>query len=226
MNYYFTEYKKKASNVLHELASSYPSGSLDEQGVPAYLEGNFLSRWIFHNRIYMASKYLFQRSGDKCMDFGCGSGVLLPFLSSLFDVIYAIDIKPEFAQHFCHLWSQPSPVTFSNIKYFNSLESTITPDNYFDQIVALDSLEHVKNLNAVLERMHQLLKQNGHLLFSGPTENLFYRLGRKIVGFSGRYHHCSIYDVKKEVTKHFHINYVRKLPFLLPLFLLIDAEKR
>jgi SAM-dependent methyltransferase len=52
----------------------------------------------------------------------------------------------------------------------------------FDLIVALDVLEHVKDLESVLASLLRLLASGGRLVVSGPTENIFYRIGRRLSG--------------------------------------------
>jgi hypothetical protein len=71
-----------------------------------------------------------------------------------------------------------------------------------------------------------MLKPGGQLLVTGPTENLAYRIGRRMVGFTGEYHHLTIYDVLKEVAKQFEVQVVDRIPALVPLFLVAKATKK
>ena len=99
-----------------------------------------------------------------------------------------------------------------------------------DLILALDVLEHVDDLPKVLQDMARLLKPQGLLLVSGPTENWMYRLGRSIgqrfagPEFSGHYHHRNIYDVQGELAKLFTVKIVRRLVYPLTFFVLLGAE--
>jgi hypothetical protein len=47
-----------------------------------------------------------------------------------------------------------------------------------------------------------------------------------MVGFTGEYHHQTIYDVLKEVAKRFDVQIVDQIPALVPLFLVAKATKR
>jgi 2-polyprenyl-3-methyl-5-hydroxy-6-metoxy-1,4-benzoquinol methylase len=222
----FKQYRNEIENILHRMLSTNHPGDLDEQGVPAYLEGFYWSREIFWKRIQVSTQSILEKHGGKCIDFGCGSGILLPFLDPIFEIVYAVDIAPKFAQDFINFWTDSVQHPLKNIYLFNKLEYNDLTHNSIDLILALDSLEHVDNIKDVLLKMKDLLKPGGSILISGPTENLFYRIGRKIVGFSGHYHRRSIYDIEKEINKYFKIKSVHKIGFPFTLFLLIDAEKR
>lgn len=223
----FHAYKKAAMKTLRIAASRQHPGTMDEQGIPAYLEGSYWSRWVFWRRTYLASQFISERpAGGQCVDFGCGSGVMLPLLASQFETISAIDIRLDLAQDFARLWTEYTCHDLTGIRYYDSLESADIRANSIDLILALDSLEHVDILQDVLAGMNRLLKPGGHLLISGPTENLFYRLGRKIAGFSGHYHHRSVYDIEKAVSKLFQIRSVKNVRFPFSLFLVIDVQKR
>ena len=60
----------------------------------------------------------------------------------------------------------------------------------FELIIALDVLEHVKDLPGTLAQLLRLLQPGGELIVSGPTENALYRFGRRLAGpeYSGDYH--------------------------------------
>jgi hypothetical protein len=47
-----------------------------------------------------------------------------------------------------------------------------------------------------------------------------------MVGFTGEYHHLTIYDVLKEVAMQFEVQVVDRIPALVPLFLVAKATKK
>ena len=53
----------------------------------------------------------------------------------------------------------------------------------FDTIFALDVLEHIPDLEKVSVKLKELIGDFGQLIISGPTENTFYHLGRRLAGF-------------------------------------------
>ena len=196
----FNEYRNTVEKILQRISSVHPAGALDDQGVPAYISGFYWSRLIFWRRIKVSVQSILKRPGGNCIDFGCGTGVLLPVLNRLFNTVYAIDISPNITREFISFWNQCAQKTLFNIYLFEKLEDIDALQGSIDLIIALDSLEHVDNIEGILFQMKYFLKPGGRILISGPTENLFYRLGRKIVGFSGDYHRRSIYDIKALVN--------------------------
>ena len=85
-------------------------------------------------------------------------------------------------------------------------------------IFALDVLEHVPDPGTTLENLGRLLVDDGLLVISGPTENWLYRLGRRISGFSGHYHHRTIYEIEEVAKAHFTKLIARVGPGPVPLF--------
>jgi 2-polyprenyl-3-methyl-5-hydroxy-6-metoxy-1,4-benzoquinol methylase len=199
---------------------------LDEQAGPAYLEGFALSRWIFWRRLTLLLRCLPIDKGRLCVDFGCGFGLLLPLLREHFESVVGIDLMPELARAFLDRWERPSVKPQSNMRVFTSLEESGLTRCSADLVLAMDVLEHVPDPRATLESLHGLLAPGGYLAVSGPTENWLYRLGRRIVGFSGHYHHRDIYNILAEMQDLFWIRTVRRLPWITPLFLVAVGEKR
>jgi len=108
----------------------------------------------------------------------------------------------------------------------HDLASATIPHNSLQLILALDVLEHVEDLQKTLADLALLLAPGGILLVSGPTENLLYRLGRRIAGFSGHYHLRNIQDVMDELQQLFSVKIVRRLVYPLTFFCILEARKR
>ena len=83
----------------------------------------------------------------------------------------------------------------------------------------MDVLEHVDNLEKVLINFSKLLSPTGSIFVTGPTENLFYKIGRKFANYSGHYHLRNIYDIFAKMECYFELINIRTLPAtVLPLF--------
>ena len=61
-------------------------------------------------------------------------------------------------------------------------EKTPFHDNFFDLIFALDILEHVENPSIAIDEILRILKKNGLLFISVPTESILLRLVRNLIG--------------------------------------------
>ena len=94
------------------------------------------------------------------------------------------------------------------------------PKASFDIIIATDVLEHVDDLPGTLADMRVLLKPNGQIIISGPTENILYKIGRKLAGpeYSGDYHERGILEVRDLLGQQMKVIPIATLYWPAPLF--------
>ena len=214
----------------HEIGSAVYANrkriDVDEQAGPAYFAGLRLSRWLFWKRLKLALQHVPTNTAGTCMDFGCGFGLALPLLREHFGNTTGVDLVPELAIEFMQRWDNQHPQNANAVTIVDSMERSGLKPASVDVILALDVLEHFESLDAILNQIHGILKPGGQLLVTGPTENWAYQIGRRMVGFTGEYHHQTIYDVLKEVAKQFDVQAVDQIPALVPLFLVAKATKR
>ena len=161
---------------------------------------------------------------EHILDFGCGSGVILPFLAGHSHHVTAtdIDLLPlERVQTYIPL--------AENVRVLDENQIPISDlqPNSFDLINALDVLEHVADLPHTLTTLIHLLKPGGQLLVSGPTENILYKIGRRIAGpeYSGDYHERGIPEVKRELSQLAQVNHLATLYWPIPLFEVFVGRK-
>ena len=223
----FRNHKIRCCKIGMELLSRFPPHALDEQAVPAYVEGFFFSRWLFWRRLAYCHNYIQRFKSGACLDFGCGVGIMLPLLQTRFSTVYAVDKMIEYTQQFIELWETNHCEFFQAVQLSDSLDTAQIPENSLDLVLALDVFEHMytEELQCLLARIALLMKTNGILVVAGPTENLFYRLGRRIVGFSGDYHQQNIVDIKREISNIFSVKVVKRLIFPLDFFIILQAIK-
>ncbi|NOY98955.1 MAG: class I SAM-dependent methyltransferase, partial [Chloroflexi bacterium] len=175
--------------------------------------------FLFWERLYRVIQHV-ERKGklSAVMDFGCGSGVMLPVLSRLSDQVTAVDIDLAPSQRIGEFVSFAGNVTFAS-----SCESV--PPGSLDLILALDVLEHVDDLNAILADLCALLSPGGEIIVSGPTENMAYKVGRFLAGpvYSGDYHVRDIYQIKQALQKFVDVRTLATLFFPVPLFVIYSG---
>ncbi len=192
----FTTYKSKFRTAIRKVLTESELGRLDEAAFPAYSHPNPFINWLFWQRLRKTMDNIERSAPFQCvLDFGCGSGVLLPFLSSIASNVIALDID------LIPLERMKAQIDFpSNIEVHDtrSLPLDKLPASSFDIITALDVLEHVDDLSSTLTGLLRLLKPDGRLIVSGPTENIFYKLGRRVAGreYTGDYHERDIAEIK------------------------------
>ena len=216
----FKDYKAAFVSATAKVLEAEHTENLDEAAFPAYSNPNPLMNFLFWERLYRVMQHI-EKKGEigGILDFGCGSGVMLPFLSQRADEIIAVDIDLDPLRRLEKYIDFDEKICF--------LENHVDiPPNSLDLIIALDVLEHVDNLDEVFAELALLLKPGGEIIVSGPTENIFYKLGRFLAGptYSGDYHVRNIYDIQKIASKDFKVKKLATLFFPVPLFLIFTGE--
>lgn len=220
----FADFHSKSSAVAERVFASYPDGALDEQAGPAYLRGLGLSRWLFWRRLREVQSLL-PEQGETAIDFGTGFGMMLPLLAQRFERVWAIDLMPDLSRRYLELWRCEEQTELPHVAWGESIEEA--GDAPIDLILALDVLEHVDDLDALVASFAERLSPQGRLIVSGPTENFWYRLGRRIVGFSGDYHVRTIFDIRASLERCFEIEQTRSVGLGFTLFeIYVAAPKK
>lgn len=179
---------------------------LEESCIPSYTHARPLMGWIAWQRLERALA-LWRRHGApaEVLDFGAGSGILGRLLPS--DVPYC--------------FAEINEMLADRIREANPSATRVdlpTTDRRFGTIFALDSLEHNENVADLLRLIHDRLAPEGIFILSGPSENAIYRLGRRLAGFRGGYHHQTIYDIEAAARELMTPVAVRQVPCGMPLF--------
>jgi 2-polyprenyl-3-methyl-5-hydroxy-6-metoxy-1,4-benzoquinol methylase len=214
----FQDYKTRYRSAIRKVLAEAERGRLDEAGFPAYSHPNPLINWLFWQRLHTAMKYIEKHAPyKKVLDFGCGSGVMLPFLAQLSQHVTALDIDLvplERVRRYVSLAGNVEVLDANQVPV-----SGLMPKS-FDLINALDVLEHVDDLPRTLSELFNLLKPGGQLIVSGPTENILYQIGRKFAGpeYSGEYHERGIAEIKRELSKLARVEPIATLYWPIPLF--------
>jgi 2-polyprenyl-3-methyl-5-hydroxy-6-metoxy-1,4-benzoquinol methylase len=220
----FNAYKSRYRAVIRRVLAETETGRLDEAAFPAYSHRNPLINWLFWQRLRKVMDHIRRTAPHgRILDFGCGSGVMLPFLSNIGNNIVAMDVDLLPLQRVQQYLPLPK-----NVDVMDATRTSITdlPSNSFDLIIALDVLEHVQDLPRILKDLLALLKPGGELIVSGPTENILYQIGRKLAGpeYSGAYHERGIADIKRDLQRIAAIEPIAMLYQPIPLFEIFAAK--
>lgn len=179
------------------LAATEPLAAPDraEMAVPSYSHRNPLIRWLFWKRLDVAVEFAALRPSDAVLDFGTGSGILLPTLAAGAGRVAATDIELVPGRRTAA--ARGLNVVFVPIGEFAAWAQANATT--FDCIFALDVLEHVEEqeLRDLSSTFRALLRPGGRLIVSGPTETALYKLGRLVAGFKNEYHHRTIFGIDR-----------------------------
>ena len=221
----FKAYKARYRAAIRQVLAESEKGRLDEAAFPAYSHPNPFINWLFWQRLYTAMQYIGRHAPyERILDFGSGSGVMLPFLAGNSKQVVALDVDLlplERVRKYIPL--------AANVEVCDAKRTALAelPANSFDLIVALDVLEHVPDLPRTLSDLIVSLIPGGELVVSGPTENILYQIGRRVAGpeYSGDYHERGIAEIKRELVKHTAVTHLATLYWPVPLFEIFTAKK-
>lgn len=220
----FKSTKKVFKQVFSAILNESNSKDIDEAAFPAYAHKNILIDYLFWKRIEVAFNYAqVTPKPKKILDFGCGSGVLTYLLANNNHEVTSTDIEFSPLELVKEKINFPSKIQFIE----GDILSNNLRHNYFDIIYALDVLEHVDNISEYIRLFEKLLTPNGVIIVSGPTENIFYKIGRVVAGerFTGDYHLTNIIEIKKDFKQFLNVKTLKKLFPPLTLFELFVARK-
>ena len=188
-----------------------------EQERNIYVHNNPLARDIFWQRldkIYsMISKYCNEQ--DKVLDFGGGSGVFGYGLSKYFEEVDIVDLDTSDAKNIKKYFN------LKNVSIYEEDMANFSPKLQYDLVVATDVLEHFQYTQLPLDFINRILKKDGFLAITLPTENWLYELGRKIVNKqkpADHYHSSTtiinflIRNGYKPLKRHYAPSYIVPIP--------------
>lgn len=144
--------------------------------VPEYRSRNPVVRWIFHERLNVALR-LGRLEGSKSLrlaDIGCGEGLFLKRL------------REAHPNHHVTGIDHNKNVAVLNVPGVRILQADLTaPESLaarsFDRVFCLDVIEHIRDLAVPLRALRDSLDDDGILVISAPTENLFHKCCRFLI---------------------------------------------
>ncbi|MHC4415270.1 MAG: class I SAM-dependent methyltransferase [Planctomycetota bacterium] len=207
-------------SVLARMARGLAKGARDEMAIPSYLHRNPVMRWMAWRRVEVVARHLRRTCAARppgasaaVMDYGCGTGVLLDEASRHAQRVYGVDLVLDAARLLAEEWQLSKVTLFSP----EGARSRIGRESV-DVILAAEVLEHIDPLDDTLSFFRDRLKPDGRLLVSVPTENGLYRLGRRLAGFRGEYHHGNAASIDRAIVRAgFRRERLEKIPAPGPL---------
>ena len=169
----------------------------------------------FYNS-YIFEKILKSIFFGKVLDFGCGFGTFINYVKKNHNKeIIGYDTNPKAIKE----------LRKKNINYIESLESY---DQSFDSIVSMNTLEHIKDDQLVLDQLNKMLKKDGFLVLYLPQSMKVWTNLDNLVGHHRRYTKNDLYiKIKKSNFKILSSEYVDSVGWLvlfLSKFLNIDLK--
>ena len=173
--------------------------------------------WFVGRRIIildMIKKYI-SKEKNKVFDYGCGTGIMMEYLSS-FGEVWGGDIS-EISLDYCKRRGLTNVV---NLKKKLSI-----PDKYYDLITVLDVLEHIDKDEDLLRKLRSYLNNDGILIITVLAYDFLWSGEDYVSGHKRRY---TLKTLRQKIeTNGFcikRISYFNSI--LLPLMILVIWVKK
>ena len=134
--------------------------------------------WLYRQRLQVALRLL-QSRGGRCLDLGCGSGVLLPSLALGFDEVHGLDLHDRLDRARDRL----SAMSVAAALQQGSVYELPFRDDTFDAVVAISMLEHLHDLPSAFTEIARVLKPTGEAVFGFPARGRMMSLLFRLIGF-------------------------------------------
>jgi len=155
-----------------------------------YSQSNYLSKsklrnWVHTQPLRIVLSMIQSRKYGRILDAGCADGIFLPTLSQLCEELYGCDISQKYLDEI-------NTDALGNVKLsVEDIHKTTFPDNFFDLVVCLETLEHVQSPHKAIAEIRRIMKENALGVISVPIEigcPVFVKqLGRLLLGYGRRY---------------------------------------
>jgi len=168
-----------------------------EKTMPVYESKCFLVRNLYWNRIKTAIDFAQVRDDFALLDIGCNRGQLLKSIRNV--------------NKSCELWGTDIEPGITTLKIDNcnfrvaDVKKLPFEDGHFDIVFALSTLEHVPDLNSAIKEISRVLKPQGSVILSSPTESRFYRFCRFLLfGAIEKDVYTAKSEPRSEADHHYH----------------------
>ncbi|MBT4122184.1 class I SAM-dependent methyltransferase [bacterium] len=168
---------------------------------------------LYVKRIQMGLDLL-NKEYDSILEFGSGSGLLLPTLNSISNNLTAVDLDAD-----TKLVKESLDKLNINAQLYQEDITTLNLEsNSFNLIVAFSVFEHIKEPDQILKELHRILKPGGELLVGMPRVDKFMEKLFVTIGFNEiNDHHVTNYkEFLKFASKEFELEKINTMPKFLP----------
>ena len=214
--------KRLFQDRIREVLRARQGSDLDEAAFPAYAHRNPLIDLLVWRKWMLAYALAADVGSGRALDFGCGPGMMTFALARRGFEVTALDVNLAPLRSLSVEF--PPGIRFVE----GRLDDIESPDSSLDLIVALDVLEHVDDLDRCVARFQRMLRPDGALIVSVPTESRVYALGRRLAGprFTGDYHLRGLPQVRRAVLREFDITRRYRLVRPVTLFEVFRARPK
>ena len=167
---------------------------------------------VYTKRLELIASLVRKEKYSKIVELGSGSGILLPSLSKVGDLIVAMDIKRNFSD----LKGLCKKEGIKNVLFVRAdIEHLPFKENAFDLALTVSILEHIKNLEDTLKGIKKIVSSEGNFVAGYPIEKFATNLAFKISGMKKIVdveHVSNFQKIRDLIKKTFTVVEKRKYP--------------
>ena len=163
---------------------------------------------LYRRRVEMCLAEL--AGGENILEVGFGSGLTFLNLAESYKAIWGLDLESDCERVQKHFAGMGINCHLSN----GSVLKMPYPDNFFDSVLLISILEHLKpaEQDAAFMEIKRVLKPGGHVVYGIPVERPLMVLAFKILGYNIREHHFSTEtDARNAAGRHLKRGQIRSL---------------
>lgn len=185
--------------------------------------------WVYKKRL-VNTLSLLSGGHERLLDIGYGSGLMFPELLGRSREVYGLETHGQEAKVYEMIDKEKLDRQKVILKP-GSILAMPWPDGFFDAVVSVSTLEHIKDLDKAMAEIRRVLAPGGEAVLSFPVRNQvtdrFYRL----FGYDPRAIHPSGHrDIIAAAEKYFTVEQVLAFPKLKnldwSLYCSIRCEKK
>lgn len=179
-----------------------------------------LTKFFFLRRLTMALDFIEDRRFDSILEIGFGNGVLLTELAMRANEVYGLDVHDSIPK--VEEMAKKENIDVSLTK--GSILDLPYKSGFFDCVISIATLEHIKDLPKAISEVKRVLKKDGVALFGFPVENKLSDFLLVLTGSVRVYkkklkeiHPTSHRAIINETRCQFGNIKVKKFPFFIPI---------
>jgi len=148
------------------------------------------------------------------LEVGFGSGITFLNLSEMYEEIHGLDLNASVEQ-VSDLFNKKNIRT--NLRN-GSVLSMPYEDNYFDTVLLISILEHLKPSEQMqaFNEINRVLKPGGQVVYGVPIERTFMVFMFRLLGYNIREHHFStekdVFDAARNVLREVRVVRMQSVP--------------
>jgi ubiquinone/menaquinone biosynthesis C-methylase UbiE len=137
--------------------------------------------YLYVKRIQLGLDLISNHNFENVLEFGYGSGILLPSLANISQNLYGIDTTSDPKVVSASLEKMNVKVTLQNVDILKANY----PESFFDIIISFSVFEHIADPDKILGEISRILKSDGQLLVGMPMVSKTMERLFDLIGYHG-----------------------------------------